>query len=98
MGEMGELASMVAKIPERELLAYQAKLRSDIFRMIRERLNGLKSEGFTQAIMAKQLDIDEGQLSRLLKGDVNLTLETLSDLARGVGCVIEVSLLEIKAN
>jgi len=36
--------------------------------------------------------MDEGQLSRRLRGDYDLRLETLSDLARGLECRMDVKL------
>ena len=39
--------------------------------------------------------MDEGQLSRRLRGDYDLKLETLSDLARGLECRIDVKLIPL---
>lgn len=39
--------------------------------------------------------MDKGQLSRRLRGDYDLKLETLSDLARGLECRIDVRLIPL---
>jgi transcriptional regulator with XRE-family HTH domain len=80
----------VRPIPKRELLAYQADLKGTIFRQIREAFSRLKKNGFTQKDLAIKIGMNEGQLSRRLRGDYDLRLETLSDLARGLDCRIDV--------
>lgn len=79
-------------IPKRELLAYQADVKGAIFRQIREKLARLKERGFTQKELATKIRMDAGLLSRRLRGDYDLQLETLSDLARGLDCRIDVKL------
>src|SRR5690606_22554075 len=88
---------MSKQIGPRELLAYRAELRNDLFRQIHRRLRQLKSTGFTQKRLAQRLSMDEGQLSRCLRGETDLRLETLSDLARGLGCRITASLQPLEA-
>jgi transcriptional regulator with XRE-family HTH domain len=82
----------VRPIPKRELLAYQADVKGSIFRQIRETFSRLKRTGFTQKDLAIKIGMNEGQLSRRLRGDYDLRLETLSDLARGLDCRIDVRL------
>jgi transcriptional regulator with XRE-family HTH domain len=82
----------IIPIPKRELLAYQADVKGSIFRQIRERFSHLKEGGFTQKEFAARIGMNEGQLSRRLRGDFDLRLETLSDLARGLDCRIDVEL------
>jgi transcriptional regulator with XRE-family HTH domain len=52
----------------------------------------VKQHGVTQKTLARRIGIDEGQLSRRLRGHYDLRLETLSDLARGLECRIDVKL------
>jgi transcriptional regulator with XRE-family HTH domain len=85
----------VKPISKRELLAYQADVKGSIFRQIREMLARLKDHGFTQKELATKIGMDAGQLSRRLRGDYDLKLETLSDLARGLDCRIDVKLTSI---
>jgi transcriptional regulator with XRE-family HTH domain len=98
------MANTVSPISKRELLAYQADVKGSIFRQIRQVFARLKEGGFTQKDLAQKIDMDEGQLSRRMRGDYDLQLETLSDLARGLECRIDVKLtplsevVEIKAN
>src|SRR5262249_28599217 len=79
-------------ISKRELLAYQADVKGSIFRQIRQMFARLKQQGFTQKDLATRIGMNEGQLSRRLRGDYDLRLETLSDLARGLDCRIDVKL------
>jgi transcriptional regulator with XRE-family HTH domain len=83
------------QISERELLDYQAYLKMEIFRQIRQRFAQLKKQGFTQKDLALKIGMDEGQLSRRLRGEFDLRLETLSDLARGLECRIDVKVTPI---
>lgn len=87
---------MSRPISRMELLAYRAEFRNDLFRQIHRRLRELKATGFTQKRMAQRLGVDEGQLSRCLRGDTDLRLETLSDLARALGCRISASLQSLE--
>jgi transcriptional regulator with XRE-family HTH domain len=79
-------------ISKRELLAYQGDLKGSIFRQIRQTFHRMKQHGVTQKALARRIGMDEGQLSRRLRGDYDLRLETLSDLARGLECRIDVKL------
>lgn len=82
-------------ISKRELLAYRADVKGSIFRQIRQIFNRAKEQGFTQKHLAARIDMDAGQLSRRLRGDYDLKLETLSDLARGLECRIDVKLIPL---
>lgn len=86
------MSNVVVPISKRELLAYRADVKGSIFRQIRERFAHLKQTGGTQKDLAIKIGMNEGQLSRRLRGDSDLRLETLSDLARGLGCRIDVKL------
>jgi transcriptional regulator with XRE-family HTH domain len=79
-------------IPKRELLAYRAALKLQIYRQIRKAFNNLK---VSQKDLAARLGVDEGLLSRRLRGENDMRLETFSDLARGLDHKIEVRLVEI---
>lgn len=78
-----------------ELREYRAAVKGSLFRQIRKRLNDLKKLGFTQEQLAARLRVDPGQLSRQLKGEKDLRLETLSDMARGLECRIDVELVPL---
>jgi transcriptional regulator with XRE-family HTH domain len=82
-------------LSERELLSYQADLRSQIFRQVHRTFRHLKERGFTQRKFAKRLGMHASQLSRILKGENDLRLETLSDLARALECRIEVRIVPL---
>ena len=95
---MEVMSISIIPISRRELLAYRADVKGSIFRQIRELFSRLKEFGFTQKQFAQKIDMDEGQLSRRLRGDYDLQLETLSDLARGLDCRIEVRLVLLASN
>ena len=80
-------------IPRLELLEYRADVKLEIFRQIRRRFNYLAEKfGFKQGDLAQRLSLDKGLLSKRLKGENDMRLETLSDLARGLDCRIDVML------
>jgi transcriptional regulator with XRE-family HTH domain len=89
------MSTTAKPISKRELLAYQADIKGSIFRQIREMLARRKDQGFTQKELAEKIGMDAGQLSRRLRGDYDSKLETLSDLARGLDCRIDVTLTPI---
>lgn len=71
--------------------AYRLRLKSKLFRDIRglfHRLN--KEKGLTQKEIARRLEIDEALVSKRLRGDANLTLNTLCDLARAMDARVDV--------
>lgn len=83
----------VQVISKRELADYRADVKGEIFRLIRRRFNFLKENfDFTQDHLARRLGLDKGLLSRRLRGKNDLQLESLSDLARGLDCRIDVKL------
>jgi transcriptional regulator with XRE-family HTH domain len=90
-----EPATSQARIADRELGAYRAEIKGEIFREIRRVLHERKKRGFTQKELARRLGMDEGFLSRKLKGEDDLQLDTLSDLARGLDCKLEVSVVPL---
>lgn len=73
----------VKRIPYSELLVYQEEFKEDIFRQIRRLFNSLR---MSQKDLSIRLGIDEGRLSRRLRGENDMRLDTFSDLARGLGC------------
>jgi len=91
------MSNVVVPISQRELLTYRADVKGSIFRQIRERFAHLKQTGVTQKDLAIKIGMNEGQLSRRLRGDYDLRLETLSDLARGLGCRIDVKLAPLSS-
>jgi transcriptional regulator with XRE-family HTH domain len=95
MGEFAMTQFPTSALSERELLSYQADVRGQIFRQIHRVFLNLKQQGFTQRKFAKRLRMHPSQLSRIMKGDSDLRLETLSDLARALECRIEVRIIPI---
>jgi transcriptional regulator with XRE-family HTH domain len=88
------MAQPIKKDPvsKRELLVYRAELKASIFRQIHRILTQLKASEFSQKDLARKLGVDEGALSRRLRGENDMQIETLCDLARGLDCRLEVEL------
>lgn len=79
-------------ITKRELWEYRAELKGQLFRALREMLSSLQSSGVNQATIARRLNADPARVSKRLSGKENMTLETISDLARAMECRIDVQL------
>lgn len=80
-------------ISKREFLAYSSEVKFEILRQIRLRVEDLtKSGGFDQVILAKRLGVNKSIVSRRLRGENDMGIETLSDLARGLDCRIDVKI------
>ena len=95
---MRERKSPVDQIPKRELFAYRAELKGELFRALRAMFRRLhEEEGLTQAEIARRLNADPGLISRRMRGQQNMRLETLSDLARAMNCRVDVKLTSFKS-
>jgi transcriptional regulator with XRE-family HTH domain len=87
-----ELTDLNSRPPfsEEELLAYRLRLKSGLFRQLRALFRRRKAEeGLTQKELARRLNTDEALISKRLRGETNLTVDTLCDLARGMGARID---------
>ena len=89
---MSEKKSKDEMIPKRELWEYRAELKGQLFRALREMLSSLKRSGVNQATIVRRLQADPGRISKRLSGKENMTLETISDLARAMECRVDVKL------
>jgi transcriptional regulator with XRE-family HTH domain len=78
----------MSRIPHRELLAYREEIKRSIFRQIHAKISASRAAGQTQKAIADRIDMDDGQLSKFLKGERDLRIETLSDVARALDCRI----------
>ena len=80
------------RILDEELEVFRAalkrKLHSQIYRIF---LKLKKTTGLTQKDIAERLNIDQALVSKRLRGDANITLDTISDLARAMEATIELS-------
>lgn len=64
------------------------KLKSSVLRQINKRLRELE-RGFGIQYVAFRLTIPPARAQQLLSGEIDMKLETLSDLALAVGCRLE---------
>lgn len=62
----------------------------DLARLIAER-------GFTQAEFAKRLGTSAAYVSRVLNGNVNFTLASMTKIARALGCSVHIHLADERA-
>jgi transcriptional regulator with XRE-family HTH domain len=65
------------KVPQGTLAYFRARLKHRIFSLI---IKEFKKSGLSQADLARRLDKEPAQLSRLFSGPGNLTIETVSDI------------------
>jgi transcriptional regulator with XRE-family HTH domain len=86
----------MSRIPPRELLAYREEFKRSVFRQIHAWLAVRKATGLTQKAIADRIDMDDGQLSKFLKGERDLRVETLSDVSRALDCRIVAKLEPLK--
>lgn len=76
------------KKEEKEL--YRARFKQDLFRQIRAIFRRLQDEQkVTQRDLARRLSTDEALVSKRLRGEANLTVDTLCDLARAMDARLE---------
>lgn len=81
-----------------ELGYFRALLRQDLFTSVRLLFEQRRrEEGLTQRELAKRIGINEALVSRRLAGETNITLDTMSDLARGLGGRIEFRVVPLEA-
>lgn len=80
-----------------ELEAYRARVKFGIFRGLRAFFRRRQNEaGLTQKEVARLLGTDEALISKRLKGEANLTLDTLCDLARSMGARLDVKVTPLQ--
>lgn len=58
-------------------------------------LEQLRKEGINQAELARRVGVSRGYLSRVLRGQENLSLETMSKLALGAGASVRLHVAPI---
>lgn len=56
-----------------------------------------REDGISQEVIAARLQKDSGQISRWLRGQRNLTIRTLSDMALAMDCELRITFVPLKA-
>lgn len=74
---------------DEEKEAYRLRFKHSLFRQIRALFKRRKEQGLTQKGIALRLGIDEALVSKRLRGEANLTLASLCDLARAMDARLE---------
>jgi transcriptional regulator with XRE-family HTH domain len=70
---------------------FRARLRNALFDELRSLFRRRKKEeGIKQKDIAARLDVDPGTVSRRLKGEENVSLDWVSDIARAMDARVEV--------
>lgn len=76
---------------EEDKLFYRARLTGKLWKSVRRLfLKREKEQGLTQKELARRLGADPGRVSKLLRGDANVTVNTLCDMARAMDARVEV--------
>ncbi len=81
------------KLTEEEKKILRARFVMHVHRELLSAFYIREAEGMTRAQLAENLGIDKSVISRRLNGTSNMTLEVISDLARGMGFRPEMQLL-----
>ena len=85
------------QLTEDQKLTFRARLKYQLFGELRKTFDRLRSEeNLTQEEIAFVLDIDKSLVSKRLGGETNMTLDTISDMARAIGARVEVKVLALK--
>lgn len=83
---------IASKVGAEQMLASKLKMR-----FIGDLWNVMKESKLTGKDLAKKLDISEARVSKILKGDANLTIETIAKLACAVSSDVSLSIKPVKA-
>lgn len=65
------------------------------FLKIRDAVQTAKARGLDQKQIGDRIGMDDAQLSRILKGDANITLRTMHKIARAVDCRLDIELTDL---
>lgn len=81
------------QLTESEKATYRARLRTALFNELRAIFRRRKKEeGIKQKDIAARLNVDPGIVSRRLKGEENVSLDWVSDIARAMDARVEVNI------
>lgn len=83
------------KEAEKDSKYYAEGLKIEIAELI---YNAMEKKGINQTRLAELLDVNRAYMSRILKGNVNLTIETLAKIGKGLDSEWKIKLNEIEAN
>jgi transcriptional regulator with XRE-family HTH domain len=83
-------------IDDEELETHRARLKLGVFRQLRALFRKLQQDKkLTQKELAHRLNVDEGLISKRLRGEANFTIDTLCDLARGMDARLDVRVVPL---
>ncbi len=79
-----ELSSLDKPLSKATRIYFQERLRNRLYNLIIKEVTSFKARDLNQAYLARRLGKKPEQISRLLSGPGNLTLDTVSDLLLGL--------------
>lgn len=85
------------RLTQKAAMEATAKLRAKVLRDIKKRLYFLM-HGYAVTFIAFRLTMPPDKVEAILKGETDLTLEQLSDLALAVGCRLEPKIIRRAAS
>lgn len=77
----------IQKYTDESYVGYAMDLRFDVLDFIRK---ALKEKDMTQKTLAKKLFMKESQLTRILRAEANMTLETVARIYHAFGCKVTI--------
>jgi transcriptional regulator with XRE-family HTH domain len=87
---MGQDKYMLLSAPQLEELWYAFKLRT-----FRKLTKAIRLSGCDQVEIARRINMDPGQLSRILSGERNVTIRTLFNIARAVDRRLDIQITDL---
>lgn len=84
-------------LSEKEKNKFRVRFKGDVIRQLRGLFDRFaREEKLTQKELAQRVNADEALISKRLKGEANLTMNTVSDMARAMGARPELRLFAYK--
>ncbi|MDO9289066.1 MAG: helix-turn-helix transcriptional regulator [Thermodesulfovibrionales bacterium] len=81
--ELTKYAESILQSTRESSIGMEYDLRFDLVDFIRMKL---KENGMTQKVFAQKIKMKESQLTRILKAESNITLETVARIYNAFGC------------
>ena len=90
-------AKNIKEIPKEDLAELWFSFNHNVLEQLQSRARELKKDGITQEIIAARLGVGPAVVSRRLKGRQNMSMRTMHDLARAMGCRLRVAVDDLSA-
>lgn len=90
-------ARNIVEIPKEDLAELWFSFNHNVLGQLQSKARKLKKDGITQEVIAARLGVGPAVVSRRLKGRQNMSMRTMHDLARAMGCRLRVSVDDLSA-